>query len=104
MAEARRLLLHEELCELLGSRAVYYQPPESLKMDYPCIRYSGSGFDTMYADNRPYKTIKRYEGIIITPDPDSDIPELMLNQFEMCNVSSTYVANNLYHHPFTLYY
>ena len=104
MAEARRFILHEEFCDLLESRAVYYQPPESLKMNYPCIRYSGSGFDTLYADNRAYKSIERYEGVFITRDPNSDIPELMMNQFEMCNFGSRYTANNLYHHPFTLYY
>lgn len=104
MAEARRLKLHEELCDLLQSRAAYYQPPESLKMAYPCIRYSDNGFDVRYANNKPYKTINRYEGVFITRDSGSDIPELMMNQFEMCSFSSCYVVNNLYHHPFTLYY
>ena len=30
----RRLKLHEELCDILGSRNVYFQPPETVKMKY----------------------------------------------------------------------
>ena len=36
----RRLQLHEELCSVLGSRNVYFQPPETIKLTYPCIIYS----------------------------------------------------------------
>ena len=34
-----RLELHALLVELLGSTNVYYEPPETLKMSYPAIRY-----------------------------------------------------------------
>ena len=34
-----RYELHEFLCEILGSRNVYFQPPESVKMKYPAIVY-----------------------------------------------------------------
>ena len=37
-----RLELQNKLEELLGFRHVYYQPPESVKMEYPAIRYSKS--------------------------------------------------------------
>lgn len=104
MAEANRLKLHEELCTILGSRNVYYQPPESLKMQYRCIRYSGDGYSTLHADNRSYKNTKRYEGVVIDPNPDSEIPELMLEHFEMCSFTRGYTADNLNHFPFTLYY
>ena len=40
----RRLELHEILCTILGSRNVYFQPPESIKMNYPAIVY---GLDDM---------------------------------------------------------
>ena len=51
-----RLDLHEELCELLGSRHVYFQPPESIKLIYPCIVYSMSGVLKLNANNRLYKS------------------------------------------------
>ena len=104
MGEASRLKLHEEFCTILGSRCAYFQPPQSLKMYYPCIRYNGDGYDTDHADNRNYKITRRYEGVVIDPDPDSNIPELLLNHFEMISFSGEYVADNLNHFPFTLYY
>ena len=34
-----RLELQSKLEEILGSRQVYYQPPETVKMEYPAIVY-----------------------------------------------------------------
>ena len=39
---ASRIKLQAKLEELLGSRNVYYQPPETLKIEYPAIIYSKS--------------------------------------------------------------
>ena len=44
----RRLLFHEVLCEVLGSRNVYFQPPESVKMCYPAIVYARNGIKPTY--------------------------------------------------------
>lgn len=101
---ARRLELHEELCNILGSRNVYYQPPASVKMKYPCIRYSSDGNDVVHANNRVYKNVKRYEGVVIDSNPDSTIPDAILEHFEMCSLAPGYTADNLNHFPFTLYY
>ena len=46
---ASRLDLQSKLEKLLGNKNVYYQPPESLKMEYPAIRYSRSDIDSKYA-------------------------------------------------------
>ena len=46
-----RLELQSKLEELLGSRHVYYQAPESVKMEYPAIRYSRSDIDVDHADD-----------------------------------------------------
>ena len=36
-----RLDLDDTLREIMGDKgSVYFQPPENLKMKYPCIRYS----------------------------------------------------------------
>lgn len=101
---ASRLNLHEELCELLGSRNVYFQPPESLKMHYPCIRYSLSGMDQRRANDGLYKTMNRYEVTVIDSDPDSDIYKRLLNHFPMCNFDRPYIADNLNHFTLTIYY
>lgn len=99
-----RLNLHEELCTILGTRNCYFQPPESVKMKYPCIRYSSDGVDVEHANNRVYKNIKRYEGVVIDSNPDSVIADKILGHFEMCSLGSCYIADNLNHFPFTLYY
>lgn len=101
---ASRLTLHEELCEILGTRNVYFQPPSSISMQYDAIRYELSGKDLKSANNRIYKSMNRYDGVIITKNPDSTILDKLLNHFEMVSPGKPYTANNLNHFPFTIYY
>ena len=101
----RRLDLHEELCEILGSRNVYFQPPESLKMQYPCIRYSISGMPKINANNKVYlKTCNTYTVTVIDTDPDSDISNQILTHFQMVRFDRAYTSNNLNHHVLTVNY
>ena len=46
-----RLELQTLLEDLLESTNVYYQPPENLKMEYPCIRYYKDDIRGDYADD-----------------------------------------------------
>ena len=101
---ASRLELHEELCEALGTRNVYFNPPESVKMQYDAIRYELGGKDLKRADNKIYRTTNMYEGVAITKRPDSNIPDKLLARFEMISFGRPYVADSLYHYPFTIYY
>lgn len=101
---ADRLKLHDELCTILGSRNVYFQPPESVRMQYDAIRYALSGKDIKRADNRLYLSTNEYEGVVITRDPDTTIPDHILSHFEMCSFGRPYTSDNLNHYPFTLYY
>ena len=50
----KRLELQTKLENLFGNRRVYYQPPENLKMEYPCIRYSKSDIISRHADDIKY--------------------------------------------------
>lgn len=100
----RRLLLHEEFCKILESRNVYFQPPQSVLMNYPCIRYSFGEPEQRYANNMNYKHTKRYDGVIIDRNPVSIYQELISNSFSMCRFGKPYVADNLNHFPFTIYY
>lgn len=100
-----RLELHEELCNLLGSRNVYFQPPESIKMQYPCIRYSISGMSKLNANDKVYmKTCTTYTITVIDTDPDSDISNRVLTHFPMARFDRTYTSNNLNHHVLTVNY
>lgn len=100
---ADRLNLHEILCDILGSRNVYFDPPESVKMQYDAIRYSRSGLENTYANDSAYLQRNHYELIVIYRDPDSDIPG-KISRLPMCRHDRHYVADNLHHDVFTLYY
>lgn len=99
----RRLELHEILVGLLGSRYVYFQPPESIKMSYPCIVYGRSSSDTIYANNKVYRNKKRYTVTVIDKNPDSDIPDKLLG-LQLCKFDRHFNTNNLNHDVYTLYY
>lgn len=99
-----RMQLHEELCAFLGSRNVYFQPPETVKMKYPCIVYNISPGDTRFADNRLYAYTQAYELTLIYKDPDSLLFRDLLMSFPLIRHNRHYIADNLNHDNFTLYY
>ena len=100
---ASRLELQTKLEELLGSRNVYYQPPESVKMEYPAIRYSKKKPDTKHANNKVYMKINCYEIIVISRKPDEPVID-KLEELPMCEWDNHYTADNLNHDVLTLYY
>lgn len=97
-----RLELHELLCEKLGSRHVYFQPPESVKMSYPAIRYSRNRIENISADNIVYKQDVSYTITVIDRDPDSEIVE-RVSQIPHIMYDRSYVAGNLNHDVFRLF-
>lgn len=103
MAEARRLILQTKLEKLIGNKNVYYDPPENLKMRYPAIRYSKSKISTRHADDKIYNKMVRYELIVISEEPDSDIINKIL-EFPYSSFDRHYISNNLHHDVLTLYY
>lgn len=100
---SNRLDLHEFLCEVLGSRNVYFQPPESVKLVYPAIVYKLSNIRNRHANNRVYIQGDSYAITVITSDPDSDIVR-KISKLPQCRYDRGYVADNLYHTVFTLSY
>lgn len=120
--------IHEELCKIMASygmwrwnplefnhttyeddikeeasRHVFFQPPENMKILYPCIVYERSGIDTKYAGNLPYAMKKRYSVTVIDKDPDSTIPD-MVAKLPFCSFDRHFVNDNLNHDVFTIYY
>lgn len=100
----RRLKLQQELEELLGSRNVYFQPPESKKLNYDCIIYNRPNIEGMNANNNKYKLTDRYDVMFIYRNPDSEMPHKILEHFSYCSHNRHFVADNLYHDVFSLYY
>ena len=103
MAEARRLMLQSELETLIGNDHVYYDPPENLKMEYPAIRYSKGKIDTRHANDKIYKKMTRYELIVISRKPDSEVIDALL-ELPYSLYDRHYVSDNLHHDVLTLYY
>lgn len=100
---ASRLELQTKLEELLGSRNVYYQPPESISMNYPAIVYSRDEIDKKSANNSTYLLTNRYEVIVIDRLPDNPVIKKLM-QLPMCNYERGYKNDNLNHDVLTLYY
>ncbi len=97
-----RLELHELLCQILGSREVYFQPPESVKMKYPAIVYSRNRIENVSADNVIYKQDVSYSIMVIDRDPDSEIVE-KVSRIPHILYDRSYVADNLNHDVFILF-
>lgn len=96
--------LQIQLEAVLGSRNVYFQPPETLKIKYPAIIYSLSDVMTRKANNEKYLKYRKYNIILIHNDPDNDLIDLMLDTFSHCSLERTYKADNLYHYVFDVFY
>ena len=100
---ANRLNLQTIFEEILGSRNVYFDPPESVKMQYDAIRYSRSKIENTFASDLVYMQNDRYEVVAIYRNPDSDLPR-KISMLPMCIHDRHYVADNLHHDVFTLDY
>lgn len=99
----RRLSLSTLLREVLGSENVYFQPPESRQMQYPCISYEPDRRKIEHADNVPYADRKGYQLVYMTRNPDDVIPD-KLAVLPLCRFDRHYVVDNLHHYVFILYF
>ncbi len=98
-----RLDLQTLLENLLGSRNVYYQPPESIKMSYPAIVYERDNIRNDFANNLVYKQSFSYQVTVVDYDPDSEIVK-KVSALPMCSFSRHFTSDNLNHDIFRLYY
>lgn len=100
---ASRLELQTKLEELLGSKNVYYQPPESIRMEYPAIVYSKSDIKNTYANDAVYLNKKQYSVIVISKKPDDPVIDKLL-EIPYCTYDRSYKSDNFNHDVLTLYY
>lgn len=101
--ESLRLKLQNKLEDILGSRNVYFQPPESLKMQYPAIRYKLKSIKSLKANDSNYLFNECYEIIFISPRKDDNMAYEILNSLNYISMDRFYVSDNLNHYVFTLY-
>lgn len=94
-----RKKVNSVLTELLGSGNVYYDPPASIKMKYPAIRYTLEDVDTTMASNAAHVVHAKYMCTLIDRDADSAIFRKLLYN-SMFVFDRHYVADNLHHYVF----
>jgi len=99
----RRLELQEILTNILGSSNVYFQPPSTVKMKYPCIVYQRDNIEQKFADNRTYVSLVRYSLTLISRSPENNLVSKIL-ELPYCSYDRFYTADSLNHDVFTLYY
>ena len=106
-----RLELHDVLLDILvtlgvrergESGHIYFQPPETVKMTYPAVVYSLSDIPIRHADNRPYKTNRRYQITAIDKDPESALPD-KIAELPTAKFNRFFASENLNHWVFTVY-
>lgn len=95
--------LGELFCSVLNTQNVYYQPPESKKLNYPCVIYQFSRYEQKRADDISYFNHKCYLATYIDKDPCSTVPDEILN-LPMCRFDRFYVSDGLNHWVFVIYF
>ena len=103
-----RLDLHEIFIEILGTKGqkisrVYFQPPSTMTMEYPCIIYKRSNRKEFFSNDRMYLNMKQYSVTVVDKNPDSEIPDKVLD-LPYCSHSTTFAVDGLNHDVYTLYY
>lgn len=104
--EERRIQLHEKLCSILGSRNVYYDPPENVKMQYDCIVYSLSQVSQVYANNFTYALAPGCLITIITRTPEAQtrIVDKLMKTFPYAGWDRAYMTDHLHHAVVSIYF
>lgn len=100
----RRLLLQTQLETLMGNNPrVYFQPPNNIKLSYPCIVYSRYQARTLFAANTPYLFRQRYAVTVIDRDPDSTL-HTKVALLPFCVFQRHFATDNLNHDVYNLYF
>ena len=97
-----RLKLQEVLEEILGSRNVYFQPTENIRMQYPAIVYSRSSAEQQPADNHPYINFMLYDVTLIDRDPDDGLVQKIMKELPGSRYYRHYASQNLHHDVFVV--
>lgn len=104
----RRLQFDEELREIqntaLGYQHTYFEPPESVRMQYDAVVYERSTLNVRRADNKTYHARDAYNVTVISRNPETEVPKLLQEHFERCAPGRFFVQDNLHHFPFTIIY
>ena len=100
----KRAELGDKLKQILGSNDVYSEPPESVKLNYPCIVYERSDGDTDFANNLPYRFQMRYRVTAISRKADNPVVGKLAMSLPSIQYDRHFVSDSLHHDVFYVYY
>lgn len=102
------MALWESLRDHLQSIApikVYYQPPEDVRLEYPCGILTFTGIEKLNADNTTYKMHHRWNVLLILRNPDEEFYIVdAIGALPLCRFDRAYTADGLYHYNYVLYW
>lgn len=97
--DERRMKLHTKLLAICDN--VYFQPPSSIQMEYPCFVYDLNDINDRHANNEVYTRHDRYTVTYITKDPfPTEILEAVMS-LPYTSLDRKYASDNLHHYVFT---
>lgn len=100
----KRIDFHNLLKNLFGNTvAIYFQPPEDLKISYPCVVYEHYDMPIRHADNLNYLVHQKYKVTIIDKSPDSELVD-KITTLNGTKFNRHFVTNGLNHDVFIVYY
>lgn len=94
--------LMAKLQTALGSDQVYFQPPESRKLTYPCIVFSETRPNVRFANNDIYRDMKAFKVTYMDALPTSAVPDA-IKRIRYSSLEQIYKSGNLNHYVFTIY-
>ena len=102
--EVNRLELRDKLSAFMvecgETPKLYFQPPESVKLEYPCMIYHLKTLTSRKANDHPYHKTIAFDITYITRSPASTVPDRMLGE-PLFAFDRYYTAENLHHYAYT---
>lgn len=102
-SEEKRIKFHNKLISILGNNNVYYNPPSTIKIHYPCIIYKLKDIMTNRASNKVYSLDHVYEVSLIGTKVTDDTKDKLMTNIPYCEFNNSYISDNLYHYVYTIY-
>ena len=98
-----RSVVHSLLQSLTGyGNRIYFNPPETIKMQYPCIVYHRQNLAKRNADNKAYIRYDEYSVThIYARESEHSISEVLVES-DGFEYDRNFYADNLNHDVFTL--
>ena len=87
----------------IDSKQVYFQPPASIRIKYPCVVYELEDLTPVFADDLTYLLHNSYQITYMTHDPDDCVIKKIAG-LPQIRFSRYFSADNLHHYVYIMYY